>query len=146
MILDSLTVGRYKLLQPLELKFAFGASSDVMVKLCNIVCNEFDGKVDKSIVMEHVFNLRKSFIDSMTRMDAYLHYCALWTTSEGEDISELTDQQAKEKIEDWKHIDVGFFLEIAQIKVAHYIENYKETSLIISLAQKKGEIAMDTSS
>lgn len=139
-ILDSLTVGRYRLQAELEFQFTFGASSDEILKLCTLITNYVNDKVTKSMLLEQAFNAKKAFKDSMGRMDAYLKYCCLWTTSAGEDISDLPESLIKEKIEDWSEIDVVFFLKVAQTKVAHYIKNYKETSRIISQAEKAGEI------
>lgn len=138
-ILDSLPVGRYKLVPALEFEFAFGANSDQVLKLCNLACNVVDGKVDISMFLEHAFNLRRSFIHSETRIDAYLKFCALWTSSEGEEIHKLEDDTIKEKIEDWDDIDMNFFFLVATSKIAHYIENYKETSRIVSQSEKKAK-------
>lgn len=143
-ILDSLTLGRYRMLPVLELKLTFGCDSDTIIQFVNLFWSHFDGKVEMSVVAQHAVNLSRSYKDMQLRKDAIIRICALWTSSEGEDLSSLSEEVIDAKVEDWLDIDINFFFRVATSKVASYMKNWRQISQMISQLEKMGQLEPDS--
>jgi len=113
-IYDSVTAGRYGVLQSLEGEIHAGSPlSEVFMQM-----EKAFAELDKSkpataaTILNNAINKKNESNAGLP--DRILMYCTCFINYEGENVSEWNQADAIEKAEDWKHIDIRFFFRCLQ--------------------------------
>lgn len=139
---DSITVGRYKHYQLLEVQLGFTVSMSDLVDMMKSAYGALNDRRDADAAV-----LLKQMLEGVTfiveKKPIALYVATLFINRPDEDRSFWSQDLAEQKINDWKDIDPNFFLGLALGQVRRFPEKYRE---IAEMLQRVSEVKEKISS
>ncbi len=140
---QELTINRFKILEELEIEFYYGFTMQEMFQKLKDVWELMDkGKMAQAPVKIH--NLMTGVAERVDKREpVMLRICSLFIVTEGEDLTEWSDELASEKINDWKEYDINDFFSLAASLVPGFMKDYEEILNDTFLSAAKEEVLQE---
>lgn len=140
---ETISVARFNKYQEMQVELLYGMDMEQMVKNMqqiiqinnNISLNGTLRIKDITDVNSIAYNTLRGIENIGKEMHPALKICTLFVNTDDENVGDWDESLARQKVEDWKEIDMSFFLNLALSSISNFKENYKEAQAFLEQNQ-----------